>query len=54
MSYKTNQWEDGIKWNGVIFPAYMKELKPYTDKNNAIRPASLYFGQESGDIAYDL
>jgi hypothetical protein len=22
----------------------MKELKPYTDKNNAIRPAFNYFG----------
>ncbi len=54
MSFKTNQWEDGIKWNGVIFPACKSQLKEYADKNNAIRPPFNYFGQESGDIAYDL
>ena len=54
MSFKTNIWEEGTKWNGVIFPACLSQLKPHTEKNNAIKPDATYEGKETGDIHYDL
>ena len=36
MSFKTNVWEDGVRFNGVVHPMTAKNLKVYTDKNPAI------------------
>jgi hypothetical protein len=55
MSYKANQWEDGIKWNGVVFPATSSYTKVFTEaKNPAIRKVEEYIGIEAGDITFDL
>lgn len=51
---KTNIWEDGVDWNGLIFPATLKSLKPYSSKVPSIKPPSLYDGKETGEIVFDI
>jgi hypothetical protein len=51
---KTNIWEDGVDWNGLVFPATLRSLKPYSSKVPSIKPASLYDGKETGEIVFDI
>lgn len=52
--YTTNVWEEGYNWNGVIFPATKSQLKPFTNKDSAIKGHENYIGRETGDIGFDL
>lgn len=54
MSFKANQWEDGIRWNGVVFPATRAYAKSYKDRNPAIQNAESYKKQETGDVTFDM
>jgi len=54
MSFKTNVWEDGVRFNGVVHPMTAKNLKVYTDKNPAILGIEKYTGKITGDVAFDL
>lgn len=54
MSFKTNVWEDGVKFNGVVHPLGASDLKEYKDHNPAIRPINTYIGKKTGDVAFDL
>lgn len=51
---KTNIWEDGVQWNGLVFPTTLKSLKPFTSKVPSIKPASNYEGKETGEIVFDI
>ena len=52
--YTTNVWEEGYNWNGVIFPATKSQIKPFTNKDSAIKGHENYIGRETGDIGFDL
>ncbi len=52
--YTTNVWEEGYNWNGVIFPVTKSQLKPYNNKDSAIKGNDNYIGRETGDIGFDL
>jgi len=51
---KTNIWEDGVEWNGLVHPATLKLLKPFSSKCPSIKPASAYEGKETGEIVFDI
>ena len=36
--FKSNYFEEGLLWNGVIFPVTLDSLKPYKLVSSAIRP----------------
>jgi len=38
----------------VIFPVTKSQLKPYKNKDSAIKSQDNYVGKETGDIGYDL
>ncbi len=37
-----------------MFPATIKSIKPYTFRSVAIRDAKQYFGQQTGEVGFDL
>jgi hypothetical protein len=51
---KTNIWEDDVEWNGLVFPATLKSLKPFTSKVPSIKPVGIYEGKETGEIVFDI
>jgi len=57
MSFETNYWEQGVEWNGCIFPVTLDKLKKdYKFTSSAIKPAKHYFdqGKETGEVGFDL
>ena len=54
--FKTNFWEDGVEWNGLVFPQTLDKLNPFSYKTVAVRDPQLYLkrGGETGEVGFDL
>lgn len=54
MSFKTNVWEDGVRFNGVVHPMTAKQIKEFTDTVPSILPSAKYTGKITGNCSFDL
>lgn len=52
--YQSNVWDESVTWDGVVFPAVLKSLKPYNNKALSIKPSAVYEGRETGEIVFDI